>query len=56
MDIRLLCEFYPDKDGVCDAGSEVSSANPCTKIDERNCQWAKRLKELMAEDEQYIDI
>ncbi len=38
------CKYWPqpedDLGGVCGCGSEIGG-NPCTKEDEKECQWAK---------------
>ena len=47
------CSYYPkgDEGPVCDAGSEVVSKE-CTDEDEKECQWAKELKELQKKREE----
>jgi hypothetical protein len=49
-DVKKLCGFYPfpydDSGPICGAGSDVLGSKQCTKEDERNCEWAKKSKEL----------
>lgn len=57
-DKKELCEFYPPEEEIeeygpfCACSSDISGGPPCTKEDEKKCQWAneRRQNELNKTD------